>query len=154
MSVSTTPGPGGDPGVAFFNLDLNTTTAASDVSLVTNTAVFGVLGRYAIVGDIVVVSTNNTTTPSYGWKCTSAQSASSNGSWTAAAAFISGDLIVDGSIGASEIAANSITADELKIASTTGGGIRMSDTTAAGAKIEVYDNSSTPVLRVKIGYLG
>ncbi len=152
------PGDDGDPGVAFFNLDINTATAASDVTLVTNARVLAALGRYAIVGDIAVVSTNNTATPSYGWKCTVAQSASSNGTWTAAASFISGDLIVDGSIGASEIAANSITSNELLIASTTGGGIRMTDTdengNTTGAKIEIYDNASTPVLRVKIGYLG
>lgn len=152
------PGDDGDPGVAFFNLDIDTTTAASDVSLVTNARVLAVLGRYAIVGDIAVVSTNNAATPSYGWKCTAAQSASSNGTWTAAASFISGDLIVDGSIGASEIAANSITSNELLIASTTGGGIRMTDTdgngNTTGAKIEIYDNATTPVLRVKIGYLG
>ena len=58
-------------------------------------------------------------------------------------------MIVDGSIGANQIAANSITADELRIASTSGGGIRMSDNTAGQPKIEVYDNSSASVFELK-----
>jgi predicted phage tail protein len=143
-------GPLGPSGSAFYNVDVNTTTAASSLTP-TNAQVLAVIGRYAVVGDIVVLTTNNTTTPSYGWRCTVAQSSSSNGSWTAAATFISGDLIVDGSIGASEIKANAIDANQLAISNANAGGtgIFMFSGTG-GPKINIYESGT---LRVKLGNL-
>ena len=140
----------GPAGSAFYNVDVNTTTAASSLTP-TNSQVLAVIGRYAVVGDIVVLTTNNTTTPSYGWRCTVAQSSSSNGSWTAAATFISGDLIVDGSIGASEIKANAIDANQLAISNANSGGtgIFMFSGTG-GPKINIYESGT---LRVKLGNL-
>jgi len=140
-------GAAGSAGRAFYSLILNVSAAAS-ASLITAAAVLTEIGRHAIVGDICIVKTNNTTTTSAGFRCTSAQASGNNGSWTAATAFISGDVIVDGSIGADEITANSIDTAQLKISSSSGNERMHMD--GDNNRIDIYDSNT---LRVRIGNL-
>ena len=72
-------------------------------------------GRGPKEGDIVI-GKDTTVTPNktYAWSYNL-----SSTDWTANANFISGDLIVDGSITATQIAANTITADQIQATSIT-----------------------------------
>ena len=69
-------------------------------------------------------------------------------SWSAATAFIDGDMVVSGTIGASQITAGSISANRLVIGNTTtadNSRLKLLDD-----KIEIYDGTT---LRIKIGNL-
>ena len=110
----------------------------------------GAIGRYSVVGDICVVSCPNATganKKSFGFRCTANMTSTDNGNWADAALFISGDLIVDGSIGGTKVVAGSIDADRLLIGSTRDGArIVLTD-----QKMEVYSGTSTK--RVVLGNL-
>ena len=79
-------------------------------------------GRLPKVNDLVI-TTDTTTTPetTYGWTCTAAGVAdpATEATWAAITNFISGDLLVDGSIGAEQISANAVTADKILAGSVT-----------------------------------
>ena len=75
-----------------------------------------VAGRLAKVNDLVI-STDTTTDPdrTYAWICTVAGTSSTEATWSAISNFISGDLLVDGSVKAEAIAANAVTADKVNV---------------------------------------
>jgi hypothetical protein len=93
---------------AFYRITTNTATAPTNAQFDTEA------GRFAKVNDIVI-TTDTTTTPdtTYGWTCTVAGGASTEATWEEITDFISGDLLVDGTITADQIAANTITANEI-----------------------------------------
>ena len=111
---------------SFWRITTNDNAAPSNSEF--NTAA----GRLAKVNDIVI-TTDTTTTPdtTYGWTCTLAGVAdpATEATWAAITNLMSGDLIVDGSIGADQInaesvraaviTANSITTEELKVAANS-----------------------------------
>jgi hypothetical protein len=139
----------GLPGTAFYTITETGTQLPSYFAGqgLDRNKISAIISRFAIVGDICVVKTANTTTPSGGFRCTTAQSSTSNGAWTTAAVFISGDLIVDGSIGADQITSNSISTDKL----TVGGGSGRTDRLfLENNKITIYDGS---IARVVLGDL-
>ena len=82
----------------------------------TNAEFNTVAGRLAKVNDLVI-STDTTTDPdtTYAWICTVAGATSTEATWSAITNFISGDLIVDGSVKAQAIAANAVTADKVNV---------------------------------------
>ena len=139
-------GPAGAAGAAFYTIFYTGTGTANNDALCEKNKIAEVIGRFAVVGDVCIVKTANTTTPSAGFKCTGAQSASSNGTWQTAAVFISGDLIVSNTIGADKIVADSISSRELQISSTSGNE-RVEFTST---NINIYNGG---ILRVKIGQL-
>ena len=112
-----------------------------------------VAGRLAKVNDLVI-STDTTTTPdtTYAWVCTVAGATSTEATWSAISNFISGDLIVDGSVKAEAIAANAITAEKVSVTSLsaisadmgtiTAGTIK---TAATGYRVEVSDTGDFPI---------
>ena len=112
-----------------------------------------VAGRLAKVNDLVI-SLDTTTTPdtTYAWICTVAGAASTEATWSAITNFISGDLIVDGSVKAEAIAANAVTAEKVNVTSLsaisadmgtiTAGTIK---TAATGYRVEVSDTGDFPI---------
>ena len=152
--TSTTPGPSG---AAFYTISDSGwgSGTAKNSNLITAALVLAAIQRYAVKGDLVIVNNPNwvyavNSQASAGFKCTaSATAANSNvGTWQDATSFLSGDLIVDGSIGATQILAGSITSDRLTVG-TAGGG------QAARLKLypdalKIFDGSSA---RVKLGNL-
>jgi hypothetical protein len=76
-----------------------------------NTEFNAVAGRLPKINDIVI-TTDTTTTPdtTYGWTCSVAGVAdpATEATWVAITNFISGDLLVDGSVSADQINANSV----------------------------------------------
>jgi len=112
-----------------------------------------VAGRLAKVNDLVI-STDTTTDPdtTYAWICTVAGATSTEATWSAITNFISGDLIVDGSVKAEAIAANAVTAEKVNVTSLsaisadmgtiTAGTIK---TAASGYRVEVSDTGDFPI---------
>ena len=88
-----------------------------DSAAPTNAEFNTVAGRFAKVNDLVI-SLDTTTDPdtTYAWICTVAGATSTEATWSAITNFISGDLIVDGSVKAEAIAANAVTADKVNVA--------------------------------------
>ena len=90
---------------SFWRIDTDDALAPS------NTEFNAVAGRLAKVNDIVI-TTDTTTTPdtTYGWTCSVAGVAdpATEATWVAITNFISGDLLVDGSVSADQINANSV----------------------------------------------
>ena len=88
---------------SFWRITTDDTSAPSNAEF--NTAA----ARLPKINDIVI-TTDTTTTPdtTYGWTCTVAGTASTEATWTAITNFISGDLLVDGSVSADQINANSV----------------------------------------------
>jgi hypothetical protein len=85
---------------------------ATDDALAPSNAEFSaVAGRLPKINDIVI-TTDTTTTPdtTYGWTCSVAGVAdpATEATWVAITNFISGDLLVDGSVSADQINANSV----------------------------------------------
>jgi hypothetical protein len=76
----------------------------------------------------------------------------STGNWSAAGTFITGDLVVNGTIGANQIAADSISAAKLTISASSDNqtnSIYFDSSTTNGPVIKIYDTA----LRVKLGKL-
>ena len=95
---------------SFWRITTNDSAAPSNSEF--NTAA----GRLAKVNDIVI-TTDTTTTPdaTYGWTCTVAGTGSAEATWAAITNFMSGDLLVDGTITADQIAANAVTATKISV---------------------------------------
>ena len=95
---------------SFWRITTNDSAAPSNSEF--NTAA----GRLAKVNDIVI-TTDTTTTPdtTYGWTCTVAGTDSAEATWAAITNFMSGDLLVDGTITADQIAANAVTAAKISV---------------------------------------
>ena len=95
---------------SFWRITTNDSAAPSNSEF--NTAA----GRLAKVNDIVI-TTDTTTTPdtTYGWTCTVAGTGSAEATWAAITNFMSGDLLVDGTITADQIAANAVTAAKISV---------------------------------------
>ena len=77
-------------------------------------------GRLPKVNDIVITTDTTVTNPvtpnrTYGWTCTVAGTASTEATWGAISDFISGDLLVDGTVTADQIAANAVTAGKINV---------------------------------------
>ena len=87
-----------------------------DSAAPTNAEFNTVAGRFAKVNDLVI-SLDTTTDPdtTYAWICTVAGATGTEATWSAITNFISGDLIVDGSVKAQAIAANAVTADKVNV---------------------------------------
>ena len=158
--TSTTAGPAGPTGTAFYTVAYSSDTDADNEALITQALVAGsghasnnfsgAIGRYSVVGDICVVSCPNATgtnKKSFGFRCTANMTSTNNGNWADAALFISGDLIVDGSIGGTKIVAGSINTDKLIIGAGPSSGSRIR---LLSDKMEVWNNNA---LRVKLGNL-
>ncbi len=100
-----------------------------------------VVGRDPIQYDVAVVrnSTSATDTKSY------VRGASS---WSAATAFIDGDMVVSGTIGANQITANSIDTNQLAVSSSSGNERIHVD--GGNNRIDIWNGG---YLRVRIGNL-
>ena len=112
-------------------------------------AIATALGRNPIANDICTLKDTNATVPAgvSAWKYSGTYG--SGGAWATVTALIDGDMVVTGSIGASQIMANAITSEELAIAndSSGGNGIFLNGTTNT---MEIWDSGN---LRVKVGKL-
>jgi len=117
-------------------------------------------GRLPKIGD-VVITTDSTATPNvtYSWKCTTAGIAdpATEAVWSQITDFISGDLVVDGSITAGNIAAQTLTsesgvfgvisASDVSTGTLNADNVTISNLRAddiSGDVTEVYPISSTP----------
>lgn len=139
----------GPAGTAFYVITGGAGTPAS--TDITGTKVFNEIGRYAVEGDLIVVKNTATPVVSKGFKCTAPQTVAASGhtgTFGVAALFVTGDLIVDGSIGATKILAGSIGADRLQIGTSGRSGARI---VLTDQKMEVY--STTTTKRVILGNL-
>ena len=99
---------------AFYRITTNTAVAPTNAEFLDET------GRYAKVNDIVITTDTTVTDPvtpnrTYGWSCTAAGTASTEATWDQITDFISGDLLVDGTITADQIAANAVTAAKISV---------------------------------------
>ena len=129
----------GTPGSSFTTHDATPNSLTLNNTNL-NTAFEEEAGRSAIDNDILIVVQGN---PSAGSVTSSAHRYDSSASqWVAAALFITGDTIVDGTI----------TASELQISNNGRGneGIFMDGSTTTGPVIEIRDGNN---LRVKLGRL-
>ena len=93
----------------------------TDDALAPSNSEFNVVaGRLPKVNDIVITTDTTVTNPvtpnrTYGWTCTVAGTASTEATWGAISDFISGDLLVDGTVTADQIAANAVTAAKINV---------------------------------------
>ena len=128
-------GPAGAAGAAFALITKSPVAAPTDSEWNT------VVGRNPIQYDVAVVrnSTSATDTKSY------VRGASS---WSSAAAFIDGDMVVSGTIGANQITANSIDTNQLAVSSSSGNNRIHVD--GGNNRIDIWNNG---YLRVRIGNL-
>jgi hypothetical protein len=140
-----TPGTNGTNGAATFVV----VRTANDSSPPTNTEVNAVIGRNPVAGDIVTVSYNSSNNAVV-YRYTT--------SWVTQATYLTGSLIVDGTITASKLSVTQLSAISANMGTITAGTIRLpaSGTSyiivdGANNRIDVYD---TGVLRVRLGYLG
>ena len=119
------------------NSEIQTATGRSDE----NGNGFPVKGDTAII-----VNTAANPDTSAGW-------AYNGSSWVSATLFITGDVIVNGSISSNELAANSVKASQLEISNAAAGnsGIYF-DNNNDNPRIDIRDGSNS--LRVRLGYLG
>lgn len=104
---------------------------------------------FPVKGDsAIVINTTVTPNTSKGWNYNGTE-------WEEARLFISGDVIVEGSISSNELAANSVKASQLEISNAAAGnsGIYF-DNNNNNPRIDIYDGSSPAKLRVRLGYLG
>lgn len=149
-----TSGTSGTNGSATFVV----TRTANDSSAPTNAETTAVIGRNPVAGDIVTVSYNSGNNAVV-YRYTT--------SWITQATYLTGSLIVDGTITGSKVAASTITAAKLSVTqlsaisanmgSITAGTIRLPATGSSyiiidgtNNRIDVYDAG---VLRVRIGNL-
>ena len=128
-------GADGNANAGVFLITASNSNAPSDSDFNT------VVGRNPVQFDVAIVrnSTSPTDVKSY---------VRGSSSWSAATAFIDGDMVVSGTIGASQITAGSISANRLVIGNTTtadNSRLKLLDD-----KIEIYDGTT---LRIKIGNL-
>tara|TARA_R110000824_G_scaffold80895_7_gene203267 strand:+ start:226 stop:6645 length:6420 start_codon:yes stop_codon:yes gene_type:complete len=80
--------------------------------------------RYPKVDDIVItIDTSATPDRTYSWKCTAAGSSSAEATWSNIAEFISGDLIVDGTVSADKIVTNNLAAISADLGTVTAGSL-------------------------------
>ena len=101
-----TPGTNGTNGAATFVV----VRTANDSSPPTNTEVNAVIGRNPVAGDIVTVSYNSSNNAVV-YRYTT--------SWVTQATYLTGSLIVDGTITGNKIAANTITATNIAASTIT-----------------------------------
>ena len=149
-------GDDGPTGAAFFRVTSGNTGVAA--SQITTTRINSAIGRtFAVLGDVCVVIASNSS-QSAGYRYNAAGGPGnpgySTGNWVAAGTFITGDLVVDGTIGADQIAADSISARELTISTydptnNSTNAIHFDSSTTNGPSIKIYDTG----LRVKLGKL-
>ena len=142
-------GPSGTPGATNILIEGAgyTSPSVTGVSSAINTA----LGRNPNTGDILTLrnTSNNTIT---GWQY---NYPTANGAWQSVGLTLDGSMVVSGTIGASQIAANAITTEELAVFNDIqgGSGIYLN---ASTNRIEVYDGaptSGTMIPRIKLGNL-
>ena len=142
-------GPSGTPGATNILIEGAgyTSPSVTGVSSAINTA----LGRNPNTGDILTLrnTSNNTIT---GWQY---NYPTANGAWQSVGLTLDGSMVVSGTIGASQIAANAITTEELAVFNDNqgGSGIYLN---ASTNRIEVYDGaptSGTMIPRIKLGNL-
>jgi len=127
----------GDPGPSNAGFFLIT---ASDTDAPTNSEFSAVAGRTPVEFDVAVVrNTGGTDSKAY---------VRGSSAWGASAAFIKGDMVVSGTIGAAQITAGSISADKLVIGTERSG---VSDKVRIlEDKIQIFNGG---VERVRIGNL-
>jgi len=99
---------------SFYRITTNDALAPS------NSEFNAAAGRLPKVNDIVITTDTTVTNPvtpnrTYGWTCTVAGTASTEATWGAISDFISGDLLVDGTVTADQIAANAVTAGKINV---------------------------------------
>jgi hypothetical protein len=149
-----TDGLNGSSGSATFVV----TRTANDSSPPSNAEVTAVIGRNPVAGDIVTVS-YNTGNNAVVYRYTT--------NWITQATYLTGNLIVDGTITGDKVSANTITAEKINVSqlsaisanqgTITAGTIRLPATgtsylilDGANNRIDVYDSG---ILRVRIGNL-
>jgi len=118
-------GPTGSSGSATFLV----TRSANDSSAPTNTEVNAVIGRNPVAGDIVTVSYNNANNAVV-YRYTT--------SWITQATYITGSLIVDGTISGTKISAGSIWTQNLQVGSAP----TVSGTTMTGSGAVINSNGT------------
>jgi hypothetical protein len=121
---------------------------ANDSSPPTNAEVTAVIGRNPVAGDIVTVSYNSSNNAVV-YRYTT--------SWITQATYITGSLIVDGTITANKLSVSQLSAISADMGTLTAGTIRLPGTgtnyiiiDGANNRIDVYDSG---VLRVRLGNL-
>ena len=139
-----TNGTNGTNGAATFVV----VRTANDSSPPTNAEVNAVIGRNPVAGDIVTVSYNNSNNAVV-YRYTT--------SWITQATYITGSLIVDGTITASKLSVSQLSAISANMGTLTAGTIRLPGTGTSyiiidgtNNRIDVYDSG---VLRVRLGNL-
>lgn len=105
------------------------TRTANDSSPPTNTEVNAVIGRNPVAGDIVTVSYNSSNNAVV-YRYTT--------SWVTQATYLTGDLIVDGTITANKVASSFIWTNQLTVGTSPG----ISGTTMTGSGANLYANGS------------
>jgi hypothetical protein len=138
------PGANGTNGSATFVV----VRTANDSSPPTNAEVTAVIGRTPVAGDIVTVSYNNSNNAVV-YRYTT--------SWITQATYITGSLIVDGTITANKLSVSQLSAISANMGTLTAGTIRLPGTGTSyiiidgtNNRIDVYDSG---VLRVRLGNL-
>ena len=101
ISYNGTNGTNGNNGSGTFVVDR---AASSSSAAPTDAEVTAVIGRTPVAGDIATVRYNNGSNATI-WKFTT--------SWVTTTTYLTGDLIVDGTITGAKIVANSVTADRI-----------------------------------------
>ena len=120
--------------------DISTSTAgfflitAADTNAPTNAEFSAVAGRNPVQFDVAIVrNTGGTDSKAY---------VRGSSSWSAATAFIDGDLVVSGTIGTSQLVADSVTANILQISSSSAGASRIF-MDGPNNRIDIFDSSSS-----------
>ena len=102
----------------FYRITTDDTAAPSNAEFIAES------GRYPKVEDIVItIDTSATPDRTYSWKCTVAGSSGVEATWSNIAEFISGDLIVDGTVSADKIVTNNLAAISADLGTVTAGSL-------------------------------
>jgi hypothetical protein len=102
----------------FYRITTDDTLAPSNAEFIAES------GRYPKVEDIVItIDTSATPDRTYSWKCTVAGSSGVEATWSNIAEFISGDLIVDGTVSADKIVTNNLAAISADLGTVTAGSL-------------------------------
>lgn len=130
-----TNGANGSAGSATFLV----TRTANDSSAPSNAEVYAVIGRNPVAGDIVTVSYNNANNAIV-YRYTT--------SWITQATYLTGDLIVNGTITSNKLSVTQLSAISANLGTVTAGELQIgtspaiSGTTMSGSGAHIYSNGS------------
>ena len=131
---------------SFYRITTDDNEAPSNAEF--NTAA----GRLAKVNDLLITTDTTVTDPvtpnrTYGWTCTTAGviDPATEATWSGISNFMSGDLLVDGSVTATAIAANAVTAEKVNVTSLSAISADMGTITAGSISSALITGDVTEV---------